>query len=806
MWYSIRNKLFYFISLLQLTALSQGGTVHGMIKEIPNYVATFSNFDCTPGLYYKVWNQANLSSCNAFFGGAPGTAPAGFADSAGCSNTQYGDFSISPAWDGNDDMIQVKGYILIPETGNYRFRTFSDDGSRLFVNNIQVVNNDGLHGPTTVTSGNFSFTAGVYPYECQFFERGGEDILTVSWLTPSSSNYDIIPNDYFYREPNPECTSLWLTPSKPVTVYNCPKELQDLNMPSGVYLFDPDNDGLNIFKGYYDNSLGGGWLMVLNYVHRGGTDPALNIRTNSLPLLGSSSLGVDESGTQFWGHASNSLLNQFSITEVRFFGVTENHQRVLHFSTSRANVINYIRTGTGSMSGIQTGFTNYAGSGSGTANLPASANSFRSNAGDEALTYTPFYNGNYEWEINRGDDWNMDDRVNDEDENTIHRVWIRTNDCSFTNLLPTDGSNITYWESITKSGRESILSNTAANKPDYINNTTENINYNPVVKFNSTDILSSTSILGIENSELTTFIVSKEITRTNNTLIKFKNSTAGGNRYFSHMPWSDGNIYWDAGTATPPNRIQAAFPNPVNKVSLTTLTNSLSGNTQRIRVDGTSIANDANGHTVTSLDQTHLGENYNGYIGDVIIFDRLINVNEIERTQSYLALKYGITLSHNYYNSDDILIYNVGNGYANDIFGLARDEAHNLYQKKSHTENLNTSDIIFELTTEVSDKQFLITGHNGGALTKRNFVGETNVLNREWFANMTGNVGTINIQVDLASINSNTASAANTVKILIANNPAFNNTYAIEATSVVAGIAYFEGIPLYDKYFTFSAP
>lgn len=807
MWFFIRNKFIILFCFLQFKSFSQGGPVRGMVDTIPNLVGKFSSFDCAPGLYYKVWNQTGLSSCNAFFGGAPGTAPGGFADSAGCSNTQYGDFTISPAWDGNNDMIQIKGYIVIPESGNYRFRTFSDDGSRVFVNNIQVVNNDGLHGPTTVTSGNFFFAAGIYPYECQFFERGGEDILTVSWLTPSSANFDIIPNDYFYREPNLECTSLWLNPNKLVTVYNCPKELQDLNMPSGVYLFDPDNDGANLIKGYYDNSLGGGWLMVLNYVHQGGTNPALNIRTNSLPLLGSSSLGTDESGTQFWGHAANSLLNQFTITDVRFFGVTSNHQRILHFSTNRANVINYIQTGTGNMSGIQTGFTNYAGSGGGTANLPGNANTFNPNQGNLALTNNPFYrNSNNQWDIGNGNDWDVDNNVNNANHNTIHRVWIRTNDCSVNNINPPDGTNIPYWESVTKYKRESILSNTATNQPSYVNNTTENINFNPVVRFDNTEILSTESVIGLENSELTAFIISKEVTRTNNRVLKFKSSNSGGDRYFTHAPYGDGNIYWDAGAAAAPSRIQAAFPNPVTQVSLTTLTNSLSGNTQRIRVDGTSLVNDATGHTVTGIDNTLLGELYNGYIGDVIVMDRLIAANEIERIESYMAIKYGITLSHNYYNSDDELVYDISTGYPNDIFGVGRDGVHDLYQKKSHTENLNTSDVVFELTTEIADHQYLIAGHNGAALTKRTLAGEANVLNREWFADMTGNVGTINIEVDLASINSAIGSAPADIKILVANNPAFNNAHTIQATSVVGGIAYFEGIPLYDKYFTFSAP
>jgi len=151
-------------------------------------------------------------------------------------------------------------------------------------------------------------------------------------------------------------------------------------------------------------------------------------------------------------------------------------------------------------------------------------------------------------------------------------------------------------------------------------------------------------------------------------------------------------------------------------------------------------------------------------------------------------------------------VYNVSNGYGNDIFGVGRDEVHGLYQTRSHTENINTSDILFELTQDVSDHQFLISGHNGGALTRRNLAGESNVLTREWFAEMSGNLGTINIEVDLASIGGNTTPAPSDVKIIIANNPAFNNAYTIEATSITGGIANFEGIPLYDKYYTFVSP
>lgn len=83
-------------------------------------------------------------------------------------------------------------------------------------------------------------------------------------------------------------STLWLRADKSAPIiYTCPSQLQNAGAKSGVYSFDPDGDGLNIFQGYYDASEGGGWLMVLNYVHLGGTNPNLTFRSTDLPLMGS---------------------------------------------------------------------------------------------------------------------------------------------------------------------------------------------------------------------------------------------------------------------------------------------------------------------------------------------------------------------------------------------------------------------------------------------------------------------------------------------------------------------------------------
>ena len=200
---------------------------------------------------------------------------------------------------------------------------------------------------------------------------------------------------------------------------------------SGVYTIDPDGSGaLPSTPCYCDMTTdGGGWTLVLNYLHKGGTNPALKYFTSGLPLLGDTTLGLDESSsTSTWGHVTPAYLNSFSFTQLRFYAVTNAHTRVIHFKTSHANTLAYFKTGSGSMTGINTSFTLLSGH---TANLPNSTNNNFTNEGNSAMTNFPMYlNGTYHWGI-RGLDyrWEVDDYPanggNGYQFNTFHQIWIR---------------------------------------------------------------------------------------------------------------------------------------------------------------------------------------------------------------------------------------------------------------------------------------------------------------------------------------------------------------------------------------------
>ncbi|NJK85566.1 MAG: hypothetical protein HC906_05990 [Bacteroidales bacterium] len=80
--------------------------------------------------------------------------------------------SISNAIRRDNFGFYYYGYIKIPVSGLYTFYTNSDDGSVIYIDSIEIVNNDGLHAPQE-RSGSALLEAGVHYFSALFFEQGG---------------------------------------------------------------------------------------------------------------------------------------------------------------------------------------------------------------------------------------------------------------------------------------------------------------------------------------------------------------------------------------------------------------------------------------------------------------------------------------------------------------------------------------------------------------------------------------------------------------------------------------------------------
>lgn len=64
------------------------------------------------------------------------------------------------------------GMLDIPKSGNYKFTLTSDDGSVFFINNQEIINNDGNHSPVSKKAG-LKLDKGLYNYKLMYYNKSG---------------------------------------------------------------------------------------------------------------------------------------------------------------------------------------------------------------------------------------------------------------------------------------------------------------------------------------------------------------------------------------------------------------------------------------------------------------------------------------------------------------------------------------------------------------------------------------------------------------------------------------------------------
>ncbi len=79
-----------------------------------------------------------------------------------------------------------EGYLKTEEDGYYMFALCSSDGSKLFINGHEIINNDGLHGNEWYRSCAVPLQTGYYPVRLEYFQNGGHPSLNMIFLPPES--------------------------------------------------------------------------------------------------------------------------------------------------------------------------------------------------------------------------------------------------------------------------------------------------------------------------------------------------------------------------------------------------------------------------------------------------------------------------------------------------------------------------------------------------------------------------------------------------------------------------------------------
>ena len=141
---------------------------------------------------------------------------------------------------------------------------------------------------------------------------------------------------------------------------------------------------------------------------------------------------------------------------------------------------------------------------------------------------------------------------------------------------------------------------------------------------------------------------------------------------------------------------------------------------------------------------------YNGLIPEVILFSRFLSPKERQQVESYLALKYGISLNQDlpasYLNSSGEIIWDadLNASFNRNIAGIGRDDISGLNQIIS--ESTQTPGVMkIGVLRDMKNNSFLIWGDNGGALR---FDDESGIrkMKREW------KISTFNSKNDLLNL------------------------------------------------------
>ncbi len=340
-------------------------------------------------------------------------------------------------------------------------------------------------------------------------------------------------------------------------------------------------------------------------------------------------------------------------------------------------------------------------------------------------------------------------------------VWLKANAGTSTT---TDGSTIATWNDQSGNSRTHSQPNGTVYQPLYKDNI---FNFNPAVYFDGLDGMQVPSFASGTDA-VHVFAMSK---------VKDNGwrSIYGFGRDATHVQWYNGGLankpsVWLAGNNYPTTALGlnygvTSYILPKDGSQKTVHWNGTSGNitgsntytfNSTLMSVGTDIANGGG-----------FSESFFGEIAEVIIYKKAgggtMNTTDIQKIQSYLGIKYGITLSHNYLDATGSTVYNVAT-YNKNIFGIARDDAQGLYQKQSKsydagayatlsTGALTTSNA--NNTGTLTNGDFEIVGDNGlsnsfGVTYAPSTFTPTTAfyrMSRIWQVQETGTVGTVRITV-----------------------------------------------------------
>ncbi len=347
--------------------------------------------------------------------------------------------------------------------------------------------------------------------------------------------------------------------------------------------------------------------------------------------------------------------------------------------------------------------------------------------------------------------------------------------------VPLVGTTLTAWNNQVVGG---VHANAVRGIPTLV---PAGLNFNPTVYLNnSSSLYANAQVLGSRfmsasnNSFFVVFTKELPIDVANNDVIAKWDQNSATNRTTWEIEAPNGYLRFDfpKNNVAPSGRnIGTTIVNPlsfIGSANSNTINDSLNVNglfefskvfASPIVLDPTKLGDFSIGADIGGL------YTFQGHIAEIIYYNSHLSYTNRRKVESYLGIKYGITLGNtaspiDYLASDLTNIWNKSVVYQNHVAGIGRDDASALNQKQGTSQQVE-SKVTMALgaiaTTNllngnsfVSDKSFLTWGDDNTALSSAGVVDFAAPIiariKRVWRSQEVGTVGTVKVRLSLAGV------------------------------------------------------
>jgi hypothetical protein len=345
----------------------------------------------------------------------------------------------------------------------------------------------------------------------------------------------------------------------------------------------------------------------------------------------------------------------------------------------------------------------------------------------------------------------------------------------------TQAGTVSQWDNVAAGVGANFIQPTAGDRPAFVSN---GVNFNPTLDFLGSQALycnncNPTIIPGTNNPLTIAYVALNRVATGVRTILELDNGGVGDHPTFEFRNARpgidvDSTPYQDSGyhPSTVPLNQPSLLATYWNNANPGNVTNWIDGGNQHVNAQATGAHAIGHSYQLGANSGNGNGEPWLGYIPEVILYNANLAAGDLQKIDSYLAIKYGITMNQtpplNYLASDAAVIWNATTNatYNRDIAGIGRDDASALNQKQSKSVNSGAlvtvglgaiaADNASNPNAFVADRSFLVWGSDNGstsfstAYTPTGLPGGVNYyrMGRVWKVQETGTVGAVQVAVN----------------------------------------------------------